>query len=253
MKCIRHSAFTIVELLIVIAIVAGMVSLMMPAISQAKHAAVVVRCAGAQKQASMAFLIYTESNKTYWPRRNLFTGEKPTHVKWSNATYDWRPLLRTFMPSVNDNLQCPASLRMDIDKSSSTRVESSYAFYAPWQFIGQNAALRRDETFGFGGKQFSLFMGDFLNNQNGSWLIASHPDRQTKLRATFSTSAGDTYTRWENSYQSARGAIDLNFAFTDGSVVTYRNLVDNDPRLTIVTYTNNTTLNTTFLWWVPAP
>jgi prepilin-type N-terminal cleavage/methylation domain-containing protein len=249
----HRTGFTLIELLVVVTILATLVSLLLPALDRVKQAARVVQCAGTQKQVALAFIVYAQANKNDWPRRTLYTGEKPTHIKWSNATYDWRPILRTFIPSINGMLQCPMSPAVNLDKATSTRVESSYAFYAPWQFIGKKNAIKVDDYFDFGNKKFRLLMGDYLNDQDNAWGITSHPDRPSKTRTVTSLGSADYFSRWENSYSSARGALDLNFASTDGSVATYSNLAPLDPRFTIVTYTNNTSLNVAFRWWLPDP
>jgi len=255
MKPIRPNrpGFTLVELLVVIAIVALLFSLLIPAIHRAKYAAGLVQCASNQRQIAISFIAYAQANKNYWPARNLYTGEKPTHIRWSNATYDWRPMLRKVLPSVNRNLQCPLSLTANVDASSAFGVESSYAFYAPWNFIGYAANARLDDSFAFGTKRFKLLVADFLNDQSGSWVIASHPDRANTMRSIISSNSSEYLARWQNSLDHRRGELDLNFTSNDGSLLSLRRIVPDDTRLTQVTYTNNTSLNTAFRWWLPNP
>jgi prepilin-type N-terminal cleavage/methylation domain-containing protein len=70
----KREAFTLVELLIVIAIIALLIALLFPTISAARRQARVVACASNLHQLSLAFRMYVEANNgnynpavPYWP------------------------------------------------------------------------------------------------------------------------------------------------------------------------------------------
>ncbi len=100
MSCIQHytrsqkggrqRAFTLLELLIVIAIIATLAAILFPVFAQAKEAAKKASCISNLKQISLAFLMYTSDYEDVFPHsydyRDLSTGLWH-HVDWfGNAT-----------------------------------------------------------------------------------------------------------------------------------------------------------------------
>jgi prepilin-type N-terminal cleavage/methylation domain-containing protein/prepilin-type processing-associated H-X9-DG protein len=70
-----RSAFTLVELTAVIAIIAVLIALLLPAITKAKRQATLVQCASNMRQIGMSLLMYTDQNSGY-----LF----PSNMGWNN-------------------------------------------------------------------------------------------------------------------------------------------------------------------------
>jgi len=87
----NRSAFTLVELLVVISIVAIMVALILPAVSKARDAAQLVMCQSNLHQQSVAIQMYSDDNKGYAPcttRTNYLTDPDvigDNSNAWSNA------------------------------------------------------------------------------------------------------------------------------------------------------------------------
>lgn len=71
-----RGAFTLVELLVVMGIIAVLMSLLLPAVSKANRQAKTVQCASNMRQLGMALLMYTDQNNGY-----LF----PAGYGWSNS------------------------------------------------------------------------------------------------------------------------------------------------------------------------
>jgi len=69
-----RAGFTIIELLVVLAVLALLVALLLPALSKARETAVRVQCASNLRQQGMTWHIYATQNKDVLPynRRNDF-------------------------------------------------------------------------------------------------------------------------------------------------------------------------------------
>jgi prepilin-type N-terminal cleavage/methylation domain-containing protein/prepilin-type processing-associated H-X9-DG protein len=94
---IRHSSFgicfTLVELLIVIAIIAILAGLLLPALSKAKGMARKTQCMGNQKQCALSMILYTDDYQSYFPPIH---GVKPYDnpdeetMEWWQALEDYK-------------------------------------------------------------------------------------------------------------------------------------------------------------------
>src|SRR2546423_14433390 len=84
-------AFTLVELLVVIGIIALLISILLPALSKARRSANAVKCLAQQKQMMAAFLLYSSQWKGAIPWTNWGegsnVGEPGPYAGW---VYDGR-------------------------------------------------------------------------------------------------------------------------------------------------------------------
>jgi prepilin-type N-terminal cleavage/methylation domain-containing protein/prepilin-type processing-associated H-X9-DG protein len=101
-------AFTLVELLVVIGIIALLVAILMPALSRARDQAKKVQCASNLRNIGQSMFIYAGQNK----------GKLPQHLGGSNWLWDLPNGTRDVMllsGNVRDTLYCPNNERQNVN------------------------------------------------------------------------------------------------------------------------------------------
>lgn len=105
------SAFTLVELLVVIGIIAVLVAILLPSLNRARASAQVVNCLSNVRQIAMVSVMYANDNHGYLPRYtdSIPAGNDPRtnlpHArKWS---WNWTGLLFRYLGNNTRIYQCP--------------------------------------------------------------------------------------------------------------------------------------------------
>jgi type II secretory pathway pseudopilin PulG len=226
--------FTLVELLVVVATIAVLISLLTPALEDAVYQAELTVCGARHRALGSAVTTYATDSRRWYPYRSavhagnvaawpaavsngtitedevagLATGE-------GYAAYDDRPRLRPYL-SLNGTLNCPLAPTVDIDGSKrDTIVRTAMDLWFGWKF--------------------SLLSGTpLVIHKNGTTATSSHFDREgtysvNVLQDGYSSETAAEYnhrnystlnmtlTQWVSN-DTQRGPVDLNHGYADLSV-----------------------------------
>ena len=254
----RASAFTLVELLVVVSIIVVLLALLSPALGTAIYQAQLASCAGNQRTVANAAIVYAFDSKRYYPDRGNMrgTGEvraylPPIAITNGRANYDLRPVIRKMGLSVNKNLQCALVQAMDLeDLWPNEWASGNQALWFGWYYTtGKNPVATGIAGSGnlagmfkvgdrfeshrvgrIGTKRYNLLACDWDLNRPwdsaGPNAQAAHPDFvtmwnwQARREPLFDSML--TLSFWQTPQPSSlpgiRGTIDTNFAYDDGSV-----------------------------------
>jgi len=137
-KRVCRSAFTLVELLVVISVIALLLGILAPTLAKAKMEAQQVICMSNLKQINLAFELYLSNNDGAYPCNELDS------MPWLWMGRGWRPYIEPYLgghidansPSV---LLCPVD-KKSVEKYDSTSYAYSMAFYhTPAQIDSMNS------------------------------------------------------------------------------------------------------------------
>lgn len=87
--CSKRHGFTLVELLVVIAVIALLVSLMLPALGSARTSAKGVVCLSGLRSMGQAVVLYCDANKEFYPPSSHTTGSTQSGDAWLQSLQDY--------------------------------------------------------------------------------------------------------------------------------------------------------------------
>lgn len=194
------TAFTLVELLVVIGIIAVLVSVLLPALNKARRRAVDTRCAANLRTLYLASVAYAIDNRGYFPYRPA--GGGPHRFKRSN--YDLNPtFLQPYIVKTQSGREnamfCPALLEYRSPGLHGQYVENHLTY------------------------AFNNWLGD-PNTPSERWAVPIPDLRTTRCKPYYALwnclafDRGNGQWLTHDNYESWKRPRGLNAAWTDGSV-----------------------------------
>jgi len=121
----RDKAFTLVELLVVIAVIALLMAILMPALQRVKRQAKVVVCQSNLRQWGLWFPMYTADNDD-----KFFGGWSTRHNTILSGTY-WTEVMQPYYKDSNDVLLCPMAVKPNLG-AGRDGLSSLGSTFSPW-------------------------------------------------------------------------------------------------------------------------
>ncbi len=166
----RRFAFTLVELLVVIAVIAILAAMLLPAVSRSKASALAVACLNNEQQMGIALNMYVGDNHVYPFWVATIGGEE------SGKMFHWEDALHIYEPAYNPlswtnrNCQCPAYLGvLATTSTTSGGYDGSYAY----NYDGAGTVDDLDIVLGLG----------WVNYYNGNGNREFNPISESAVKA----------------------------------------------------------------------
>ncbi|NUM54794.1 MAG: DUF1559 domain-containing protein [Candidatus Hydrogenedentes bacterium] len=131
----RHiSGFTLLELIVTIAIISILFALLLPALSRAREAAWRANCTNNLRQIGIAFELYALENRERYPAASDPVSTSPFYWLWMGR--GWRTKIAEYVPGDKENpgvFWCPRDPTAESDYESTSYAYSMAFYHSPDQ------------------------------------------------------------------------------------------------------------------------
>lgn len=140
-------AFTVVELLVVVAVIAVLVSLLLPAMNKARRAAETVKCLSNLRQVHLGFTHYSLNNGAGIPVEFSNNGSRFLWPWFLVAGHNsvGEPTSRSYLP--NDVGVCPSAPKAEAELKIADKNARERAYGLFWVDRNRSATVFRNSTF----------------------------------------------------------------------------------------------------------
>lgn len=249
----RKKYFTLLELLVVLALIGILLSLLLPSLNRARYKAKLAVCLSTLRQNSIVMHQYANSCNNDYPK--LEGRAQRWNIVHKFLGDDRREFLENVFGSIDEPFNCAlADFGVPRSTSNAGQVYINYEFYAGTKLVKNNnksAMFNRMQETEHKGEAFTVMMGDQLRSQNDGTLISSHPAEN--LEHGIKNSSDFFVTRYRGSHYFKK--MDRNFVYRDGHAKTIRNMsTANGTNLTdsrFIKIDSFTKISNEYKAWVP--
>lgn len=214
-----REAFTLVELLVVIGIVALLISILLPSLNKARESAKQVACSSNMRQIGIAMSLYCADNKNWFPP-NTLVPERPGNYWWPSRVYSY----------LNRNIEvfrCPAASEEEVIRGYGTWVElptfpyRQYPLcYAANIYVGKDLNLYATDPVGYKYMK-PIKVTQITRAPETVWLIDSKQYPYNASAGSPNTASYSSHPMDPVPYNSYRHSDHINVLFVDGHVNAY--------------------------------
>lgn len=245
----RSNGFTLVELLVVVAIIAILLAMLMPALDKAVYQAQLATCGAQISAMSRGINAYATDHSRRYPYKPVAITVEPF---WNTSAiyrrsgdptgprYDYRLVMEDYLlyKMYLDPLAVPLNFDPAVTHPDAT-IDATYILLDGFSYPGSKGMMRIGDRLTWTDPNgltinFDVMVGDFvLTWENAPWWQSGHPDQEGKVTpnvrdgsAPLGSANGSGQYMWSRYQGDFTGSqtLDLNFGRQDGSVARYGNL-----------------------------
>jgi prepilin-type N-terminal cleavage/methylation domain-containing protein len=232
-RIMLRPAFTLVEMLVVIAIIGVLVTMLLPTLSSTRELNRTVDCGGRQRQMAIMTFLYNQDNNQWWPiHYGAYTASSgvPGYRAALNIYYQFTRVGQKRDWGMRNPMICPNSKSMMAD---STTFWGTPGFEWPWDGIdtqGRASATEPPTSYTMNPNFYEGGYGGVPANKPRRGMPAKpfltllYADGWREARPHYwYVSDGKSFFRFRH-FESGPTVNDgiINFSFTDGSVKKYK-------------------------------
>jgi len=215
----RRHAFTLVELLVVIGIIALLISILLPSLSAAREQGNAVKCLSNVRQLAAAFIMYTNENKGKLPYPTASKGAGPRITDWiywqAGRNIGDSTVCRYLGTNPAEVLRCPSDSWQDrpLNGNSATDGPYLYSYSGNTWLLARTTAPFANTAVPIGSVKKStekVIVGeeDEHTIDDGNWVIANGSGNNLAIRHERTRFLPDDGSNWTNNLEK-RGNVGM--------------------------------------------